>query len=92
MKEIKKLTMRIIFVFEIAFFAFIYFRGSHGLVAIRTLQCQNNNLITDVDVLYQEIDTLEAELEEWNTNSFYKEKIAREQLQMICPNEELYIT
>jgi cell division protein FtsB len=44
----------------------------------------------DILVLKKEVQDLQEELVAWQTDPFYKEKVAREQLQMARPGEELF--
>jgi cell division protein FtsB len=89
-KKIKRRAIRVAFVGEILLVSFYYLFGSHGLQALRTLAQVNSALLADIEVLENETTALQHELEEWKTDIFYKEKIAREKLQLAYLNEDLY--
>jgi cell division protein FtsB len=91
MREIKKLALRIFFSLEILTFTVFYLFGGNGRQAISALLEQNQDIVHDIKLLTQEVESLQSELNRWNTDMFYKEKIAREHLQMAYPGEELYV-
>jgi len=90
MKEIKRRILRIFFVLEICVFIGVYAFGPHGIQHLRQLSHENEQLEREVQALKIEVSELEQKIVQWNTHSFYKEKIAREQLQMAYKNEEIY--
>ena len=90
MKKIKRSIVRIAFAAEILLISFYYFFGSHGLQALRALSSTNVKLLSDIESLTQETSALKHELEEWKTDNFYKEKQAREKLQLAYPHEDIY--
>ena len=66
---------------EIIIFLLIYIYGSYGLREISVLKKENNQLQGTITQLQQDIADCKVELENIS-HPFYKEKIAREQLQM----------
>ncbi len=76
--------------FESALFFYYYFFGEHGHRKIRDLQQQQEHLTTTVQQLQKEIEQLEKRLREFKEYPYYKEKIIREQLQMMKPDEVIY--
>ena len=42
------------------------------------------------DQLQQEVKTIQEDIDLWKTDDFYKEKIAREQLQMARKGDKLF--
>jgi cell division protein FtsB len=90
-KKIKKLVLRLAFFVELIFAACFYFFGLNGLQALQKIEALNQNLKDDIELLNKEVKSLEQELNEWHTDSFYKEKIAREKLYFVYPYEELYL-
>ncbi|MBA3954517.1 septum formation initiator family protein [Candidatus Dependentiae bacterium] len=90
MKKIKRRIVRIAFVAEIMLVSFYYFFGSHGLQALRALSSSNKELLSAIEILEQETNALKHELAEWKTDTFYKEKQAREKLQLAYANEDIY--
>lgn len=81
-KHIKSLVVRGFLGLEIIAFAAIYWYGAHGVQTLSQLRLQAHELETNVKLLQQKADSIEHELAAWNTHSFYKEKVAREQLQL----------
>lgn len=90
-KKAKQLTFRVFFAGQILFFGINYFFGSRGLQVLRALKHQNEQLQQNVSSATKDIAKLEEELTIWQQDPFYIEKIAREQLQLAKPGEEIYI-
>lgn len=90
MKKIKKICMRVFFGTEIVLFAYVYLFGSHGMRALMNIEQEKVQLATDISGLQAEVRCLEKTIAQWDAHPFYKEKIAREQLQMAGKNEEIY--
>lgn len=86
----KQYVARVFFTAEIFIFAGIYFFGAQGLHAVWQLQHENSKAQQTVSVLQEEVTHLEHELHAWQHHPFYKEKLAREQLQMARPGEQIY--
>lgn len=91
MKEMKRLILRIFLIVEVAGLTGWYIVGKSGLRAIRGAERYNKQLDTDINNLEKEIGMLKEELEERQKNPFYKEKIARQELQMAREDEEIYL-
>lgn len=91
MKHLKRIVFRIFFVSELVFFIGIYIFGPSGIKSLLQVQNENEHLKTEIVALQQEVTGLERNIAQWHTRPFYKEKIAREQLQMACKDEEIYI-
>lgn len=87
----KNLLLKIILLIEISIFAFFYILGPNSIKIVYNLNEQNNRLLSKIDKLNLEIENLELQMKLFNNNSFYKEKIARELLQMAHKKEEIYI-
>lgn len=86
----KKLILRVFFVGEIVFFVMMYLVSPEGLTVIQNKKLENKQLAQQVEMLSKEIKKLEEETQKWEHNPFYQEKIAREQLQMARPTDEVY--
>ena len=86
----KRHMLRIFFMFEIFIFVAIYFFSAQGLRVLQGMQKENEHVYEEVAYLKNEIAILEQEVAEWESNSFYKEKIAREELQMAKKGDEVY--
>lgn len=89
-KEMKKKLFRLFFAAEVLIFFGYYFCGKQGLHHIWHLQAENNEFEQSLAGLNVEIAALEHEIHEWSTQPFYKEKMAREQLQMAYAGEQIY--
>lgn len=87
----KKGIMRLIFAAEIFLFALFYYYGAHGLRVVNQLKQENQLLELQMAQVKQEIALLEQEINTWRTEPFYKEKLAREQLNMSRDDEEIYL-
>lgn len=86
----KKMLMKMLLVCEMAAFGHIYFFGSNGIASLQTQKKVVEDLKGDIIVLDNEIAQLEKEIYAWQTDDFYKEKVAREQLQMARKGDELF--
>ncbi len=86
----KKLILRFFFVLEVAVFLGVYFGSSGGLSSLGALKQENSRLAESITRLEGELQKLEQEQKKWDHTSFYKEKWAREQLQMARPDDEVY--
>lgn len=88
--HIKKILVRFILCIEMCVFGYMYLYGKNGL---QILQGQKKTLLVlegEVAQLQKEISLLENDIYVWQTNDFYKEKIAREQLQMARKGDKLF--
>ena len=86
----KQYLLRGFFVLEILIFSGIYFFGAHGLHNVWRMQHENSTAQHALNSLQAEVNHLEDELYAWQHHPFYKEKLAREQLQMARPGEQIY--
>ncbi|MEX0940509.1 MAG: septum formation initiator family protein [Candidatus Babeliales bacterium] len=87
-----KLIMRnIFFSLELITILFFYFFGTHGLPVLFRTKQENKQVEQEIRQLQEEIVNLEQLIYAWKKYPFYKEKIAREQLQMACADENIYI-
>lgn len=86
----KKSIVRIFFSIEILLFVWMYFASSEGLPTVWAMQKENQQLAQSVIILEGEVGKLEQECYNWQSKPFYKEKLARERLQMARPDDEVY--
>lgn len=91
MKETTKTAFQMIIGFECAVVAFFYLFGKNGLQAIRLADKINSQLLEDIKLLELDIASLTRELQERQTNPFYKESVARKELQMAYKDETIYL-
>ena len=89
MARSKSYISRIFLVGEILIFVGIYFFSVNGLPKLSLLRDENKKLEQEIVLLQSEISVLDKEVVAWNTDPFYKEKVAREQLQMAREHEEI---
>ncbi len=87
----KKLLLRLFFTAEILLFGWFYYYGVRGIVAVQELKAENNEIAVQVADLQNEIDAVDAQIIAWNSDPYFKEKIAREQLQMARDGDEIYV-
>jgi cell division protein FtsB len=88
--RLKKSCMKIALLAEMVAFGHLYLFGNNG---IKVLQQQKNvveDLKKDIMERKKEVEQLEKEIYAWNSDDFYKEKVAREQLQMARKGDELF--
>ncbi len=88
----KQKFLRLFFCAEVFLFTFVYYFGPHGLHVLQAHQLENKQLEGEIAQLRGEIITLESEIDVWRTQTFYQEKMAREQLQMARAGEIVYLT
>lgn len=75
---------------ELFLLGIFYVWSPHGFQAITKLQREQQEVVTLIERLKKDIASLEHEIAEWESDSFYKEKIAREQLQMARRSDVVY--
>lgn len=91
MSELKQAAFRMIIGFELILVTFFYLCGKGGIQSLRHADTINNELLTGITLLEGEIADLTHELNERLENPFYKESIARKELQMAYTNETVYL-
>ena len=90
MKEIKRGLLRIFFTLETIGFVFMYLFGAQGMQVLWQLHKENLFLEKELLQLHTDVAQLEKEIVNWEHDSFSKEKLAREQLQMARKGDEIY--
>ena len=88
--HIKRILVRIFFSVEMLIFCWVYMCGSNSISSLVALQTDNRSLQEQLHTREQEIAQLEHEIVQWESQPFYKEKVAREQLQMARAHEHVY--
>jgi cell division protein FtsB len=86
----KQRVMRIFLCCEILFFTVYYRWGSCGAAQYQQLRQDNVRLEGKSKRLMAEIIGLKRQAAVWNSSPFFKEKLAREQLQMARKNDHIY--
>ena len=82
--------IKFFFIAEIMICTVLYFVSPHGKQMLAEYQQEIETLKIIKNNLESEIGQLEHELVAWENNLFFKEKIAREQLQMARKDETVY--
>jgi cell division protein FtsB len=77
---------------EILCFFGMYWAGSNGLRSVWHARSMNIIKEQELLVLKNEVEDLKRQLHQWETEPFYKEKVAREQLQMARAGDMIYYT
>lgn len=90
MRFTKKMILRIFFALEGVIFMGMYIWGACGMRAILKLEETMEQLHKETLAMEHEIAILENDIANWHKHPFYKEKVAREQLQMARSGEEIY--
>ncbi len=90
MIHVKQLCMRLLLVIEMAGFGYLYIFGNNGMQALGVQRAIVLDLEKNVAQLKDEIELLKNDIYAWQTDDFYKEKVAREQLQMARKGDELF--
>lgn len=91
MMSAKQLCLRVFIGAELAFFLFYTIWGAHGIRAIIALKGHNSELERRIAGLQEEIAGLQGERNDWLEYPFYREKYARERLQMAHKDDELIL-
>jgi len=79
-----------IFYLWILIFLVHYTVGPKGLMYGRTLRETNEQLELEISRMSAEIVNLKSQHEKWHREPFFKEQLAREQLQMAYPGDTIY--
>jgi len=90
MLMVKQRLLQLVLVAEGCLFIYVYLYGGNGFYALQELCNENKQLEQKIEQITEEIVQLEDEITEWGMNDFYKEKVAREQLQMSHKDDEIY--
>ena len=88
--DIKRLISRGLFCGELIIFVWIYLFGVHGFHHLVHLRTECEQVKQSAQQKQLEVDSLKEQIIAWNVHSFYKEKMAREQLQMARKGELIY--
>lgn len=86
----KQKLLRIFFALEITVFVLLYIFGSQGLQATRALVQECSAIERTIAQVRTEIKALKAEIVVCESDTLYKERIAREQLQMARAGDTVY--
>lgn len=90
MVSCKKIMIRLLFLAEVVLFVGNFLYAENGLSAIVALHHENSSLANEIETLKELLVVMEEQLLQWNRYPYYKEKVAREQLQMVRNDEIIY--
>jgi cell division protein FtsB len=90
-KQVKKRLTRIVLACEVAFFVLLYLFGAQGVRAIVQLRQDNQTLDVQLRNAKKDSEALQQEVTDWQSDPFYKEKIAREHLHMAHTDDLIVI-
>ena len=90
MVRLKKMCMRLLLLVEMAVFGYLYVYGINGIQTLKKQCAVVFDTEKNVTLLKNDVEQLEKEIYAWQTNDFYKEKVAREQLQMARKGDEIF--
>ena len=88
----KRTFLRVFFGIEIVIFCCMYLFGAQGIRVLRQLSRENKNLDHEIQQLHDHVGVLEKKIASWESDSFYKEKIARERLHMAHKQDVIFYT
>ncbi len=88
--DFKRLISRGLFVIELCIFGWVYFFGVHGFYHLLELRAECDIMQQKLVCKKDDIDMIKEQIIAWNVHSFYKEKMAREHLQMARNGELIY--
>jgi len=87
---LKQRALRFFFAAEIIVFTAFYIFGENGIQQMIQLQNQKQEVEVRIKEVTCEVAELDKQIVDWHASSFYKEKVAREQLQMAREGDEVY--
>jgi len=90
MKTFKRTMLRVFFALEVVIFIGVYLFGPRGIQAMSILESEGQAISQKIVVLNDLIDEKKEEIALWKSDDFYKEKIAREKLQMARSSDQVF--
>lgn len=89
-RNIKRKIPLFLLALEVFIFSFYYYFGLEGISNLQKSKQGIALLESEIQSIMDDIFTLEKQIASCNVGDFYREKIAREQLQMAAPQETIY--
>jgi len=86
----KSILYKVALGLQVTLFAYVFVYGKKGWLVLETVKHEISGVTEQVQKQSQEVAQRTKEIEEWSGDSFYKEKIAREQLQMARTEDEIF--
>jgi len=90
-RKSSQLIIRLFLCFEVGLYALCYVTGAHGMKKIHELWAENAAFAQTIKRLNNERECLRCEINDWQHYPWYREKIAREELQLAYPHDELFL-
>ncbi len=87
----KQTILRLFFTGEVLLFTWFYFCGTNGIFAVTKLKKESFIIEQQIETTTREIELLQTTICAWQSDSFYKEKEAREKLHMAESNSIVYL-
>lgn len=87
----KRIILRLALCAEVATFGIIYFTSPSGFKALSLLSTENQELQLRIADVEKDLARLRSEISDWGVYAWYKERMAREELQMAYPGEEIFL-
>lgn len=84
-------VVRLLVLMEVFVFTFVYLFGTHGIQEVIQCNRETKELDDEISLIQQELAELKHQLVCWQKDSYYAEKIARQELQMARPDETIYM-
>lgn len=91
-KHKKKQLLWLMVCIEISALALVFKNGSYGYQSQKMIAAEAELIDREIILVQHEIALFKKEITLWQAYPFYKEKAAREQLQMCYPDEIIYVT
>lgn len=86
----KKFIIPFFLLIEIICCGIYYVYASHGLSYLIAFSHANNDVLIAIKVIQHDIELLKEHIQDSAIYPYYKEKIAREQLQVMLPDERVF--
>lgn len=90
-RQKKQLITRVGFAAEVVVFCWVYFLGPQGMRTVWRMRMENELAQESIREFKKQVENLDQEVDRWQQSAFYKEKFAREQLQMARSGDVVYI-
>jgi hypothetical protein len=90
MKSNTYAMLKSILFIEMGIILYLHIYGKNGLSLLYEQKIVLNHIKKEISELQREIQLLEVARDEWSSHAFYKEKIARENLQMARKNDKIF--
>ena len=90
-RHIKRTSLRFLFGLEILLFCWVYLLGPHGIQILWCMRQENEQALCELNEISGQVKVLGDEIAAWGAHAFYKEKVAREQLQMARADDIVYL-